>query len=167
MVPVVPEDNVLLTLPFGGAVLKSLGAQPEEVNAILESKRKDVLSGRGLAETEQEAALLQLGIMPSEGEKERKGKEAAMDIEIAGNASKETDDPSSDDGEEVKGYVEAARIEEIKEKSPMVAKVIEANILAADTKEEATVSLDGMGEVAVAIEAMAGDIAPDKDDRDD
>lgn len=31
MVPILPEENLLLTLPFGGAVLKSLGAPAEEV----------------------------------------------------------------------------------------------------------------------------------------
>jgi hypothetical protein len=31
MVPILPEENLLLTLPFGGAVLKSLGASVEEV----------------------------------------------------------------------------------------------------------------------------------------
>lgn len=31
LVPFLPEDSVLLTLPFGGAVLKSLGAPVEEV----------------------------------------------------------------------------------------------------------------------------------------
>ena len=44
MVPILPEDNLLLTLPFGGAVLKALGSPPEEVNAILETKRKEVLT---------------------------------------------------------------------------------------------------------------------------
>ena len=44
MVPILPEDNLLLTLPFGGAVLKALGAPPEEVNAILEAKRKEAES---------------------------------------------------------------------------------------------------------------------------
>lgn len=32
MVPILPQDNILLTLPFGGAVLKSLGAPAEEVS---------------------------------------------------------------------------------------------------------------------------------------
>lgn len=63
MVPVVPEDNILLTLPFGGAVLRCLGAEPEEVNAIVELKRKEVLSGKGIAEEEQELILAQLGII--------------------------------------------------------------------------------------------------------
>ncbi|EED86759.1 predicted protein, partial [Thalassiosira pseudonana CCMP1335] len=43
MVPILPEDNLLLTLPFGGAVLRSLGAPAEEVNYILAAKRKEVL----------------------------------------------------------------------------------------------------------------------------
>ena len=87
MVPIIPEDNVLLTLPFGGAVLKSLGAQPEEVNAILEAKRKDVLNLRGQGDAE--ATLVELGVNTDE---ER-----------------------------------AERIEELKEKSPMVAEVLEQN----------------------------------------
>ena len=66
MVPILPEDNLLLTLPFGGAVLKALGGTPEEVNAILESKRKEVMSGKSLVETEEDMALVQLGIDPEE-----------------------------------------------------------------------------------------------------
>lgn len=65
MVPILPEDNLLLTLPFGGAVMKSLGVPAEEVNAITEAKRKEVLSGRGLDEDEEEIALLQLGVTRS------------------------------------------------------------------------------------------------------
>lgn len=62
MVPILPEDNVMLTLPFAGAVLKSLGAPPEEVNAMLETKRKELLSSR---KTEQELELMQLGVVPT------------------------------------------------------------------------------------------------------
>ena len=69
MVPIIPEDNVLLTLPFGGAVLKSLGAQPEEVNAILEAKRKDVLNMRGQGDAE--ATLVELGVNTDEERAER------------------------------------------------------------------------------------------------
>uniref|UniRef100_A0A7S1FUH2 RCK N-terminal domain-containing protein n=1 Tax=Corethron hystrix TaxID=216773 RepID=A0A7S1FUH2_9STRA len=46
MVPVLPEDSLLLTLPFGGAVLSSLGAPVEEVKAILETKRKEIIELR-------------------------------------------------------------------------------------------------------------------------
>jgi CPA2 family monovalent cation:H+ antiporter-2 len=63
MVPVVPEDNLILTLPFGGAVLRSLGAAQEEVNAIIEGKRKQILLGRGLEEDDQNMILAQLGIV--------------------------------------------------------------------------------------------------------
>ena len=39
LVPILPEDSLLLNLPFGGAVLKALGSPPEEVGAILEEVR--------------------------------------------------------------------------------------------------------------------------------
>ena len=44
MVPIGVEDNMLMMLPFGGAVLKCLGAEEEEVGAILEGMRREVLS---------------------------------------------------------------------------------------------------------------------------
>eukprot|EP00980_Cylindrotheca_fusiformis_P014287 scaffold3791_cov137-Cylindrotheca_fusiformis.AAC.14 len=69
MVPILPEDNVLLTLPFGGAVLKALGGSPEEVNAILETKRKEVMSGKV---TEEDMALVQLGFEKQEKKQEKK-----------------------------------------------------------------------------------------------
>lgn len=40
MSPVFQQDSVLLTLPFGGAVLKSLGMSQPEVDAILEDFRR-------------------------------------------------------------------------------------------------------------------------------
>jgi monovalent cation:proton antiporter-2 (CPA2) family protein len=42
MVPINPTDSVLLTLPFGGAVLKSLGVSSEEVDGILAAKRNEI-----------------------------------------------------------------------------------------------------------------------------
>jgi monovalent cation:H+ antiporter-2, CPA2 family len=107
MVPILPEDNLLLTLPFGGAVMKALGVPAEEVNAILEGKRKEVLSGQGLQENEEEAALLQLGI-------ESKPKNG-------------TDFSDSADGRDEARLIEAAaeRVDATKAKSPFVAQVIE------------------------------------------
>jgi len=61
MVPVLPEDNLLLTLPFAGAVLKSLGAPTEEVTAILENTRKQILTSVGFDAVENELELAQLG----------------------------------------------------------------------------------------------------------
>jgi monovalent cation:proton antiporter-2 (CPA2) family protein len=110
MVPILPEDNLLLTLPFGGAVLKALGGSPEEVNAILESKRKEVMSGISLVESEEDMALVQLGIDP-EVRKEKKKKEASTD--------------EAEEGDAPAGKSDAAnRINQFKDSSPFVAEVI-------------------------------------------
>ena len=70
MVPILPEDNLLLTLPFAGAVLRSLGAPAEEVNYILAEKRREVLSGKELEKFEEETVLAQLGVEKPEEEEE-------------------------------------------------------------------------------------------------
>ena len=62
MVPIFPEDNLLLTLPFGGAVLRSLGFPAEEVNYILAEKRREVLRGKELERFEEESVMAQLGV---------------------------------------------------------------------------------------------------------
>lgn len=128
MVPILPEDNVLLTLPFGGAVLKALGGQPEEVNAILETKRKEVMSGKSLEVTEEDMALVQLGIEPEKKPKppkeEVEKKQATTVIEVT---SKEEEEPEKSESEEFHTAVKSAaaeRVEETKKKSPFVAEVI-------------------------------------------
>ena len=69
MVPVLPQDSALLSLPFGGAVLKSLGTPEEEVNAIMEAKRKEVLSSIGLKEAADLEEDVQSGaVVESDGE---------------------------------------------------------------------------------------------------
>jgi voltage-gated potassium channel Kch len=90
MVPILPEDNVLLTLPFGGAVLRSLGAPAEEVNYILAAKRKEVLSGKELEKYEEEAVMAQLGMeKPEEKEEEDDSEEEEkMDAESDAVAKK-------------------------------------------------------------------------------
>jgi voltage-gated potassium channel Kch len=118
MVPILPEDNLLLTLPFAGAVLKALGSPAEEVNAILEAKRKEVLSGRALQQDEEEMALLQLGIEPEEEKKS----EQKINVQLVRSG------PDDDDDEDFFEYVVEAAAErraETKEKSPFVAQVIE------------------------------------------
>ena len=42
LVPIDPNDSIILSLPFGGEVLKSLGASPTEVEGILERTRKEI-----------------------------------------------------------------------------------------------------------------------------
>lgn len=105
MVPILPEDNLLLTLPFGGAVMKALGVPTEEVNAILESKRKEVLSLRGLDRNEEEVELLQLGIKTASTSSSDSELDVATEAEITEAAAK--------------------RRKEAEAKSPFVAQVIE------------------------------------------
>jgi CPA2 family monovalent cation:H+ antiporter-2 len=106
MVPILPEHNLLLTLPFGSAVMKSLGVPVEEVNAITEQKRKEVLSGGGLEKDEEEIALLQLGVT-------RSVPKGATVVETV--ASVDNDGKKS----------AAERASAAREKSPFVSQVIE------------------------------------------
>lgn len=126
MVPILPEDNLLLTLPFGGAVLKALGSPAEEVNAILEVKRKEVLSGKGLEQDEETMALAQLGIDVSEKKKEQQKAEQQplIDVEVANIESK--DDAQEQEEDNFESTVAAAHemFDEAKETSPFVASVI-------------------------------------------
>ena len=62
MVPVLPEDTIMMTLPFGAAVMRSLGVPAEEVTVIIETKKREVLMERNLQEFGEEAMLTQLGI---------------------------------------------------------------------------------------------------------
>lgn len=131
MVPILPEDNILLTLPFGGAVLRSLGAPPEEVNYILAEKRRELLSGKELEKYEEEAVLAQLGVEKPEEEGED------------GEASDDEDEPkpvgenSESVGSEVKAASSETASSEVEspaavkpkeEMKPLLKKVVEANV---------------------------------------
>jgi len=145
MVPVVPEDSVLLTLPFGGAVLRSLGSPEEEVNAILEAKRKEILSGRGLKEEEQRTVLMQLGIItgdPSIDILDVDDDDASVDsshdpsLEFSSNMQEhgDTEDENTEDGLTFEEVAAIEAVQEMREKNPMVAEAIEtaAGIVDAD-----------------------------------
>jgi CPA2 family monovalent cation:H+ antiporter-2 len=108
MVPILPDDNLLMTLPFASAVMKSLGVPVEEVNAITEAKRKEVMSGRGLETDEEEIALLQLGITRS-----------ATIVETTASEYREDGNDSS------RQKSAAERADAARQKSPFVAQVIE------------------------------------------
>lgn len=47
MVPTLPEDSIIVSLPFGGAVLRSLGCTADEVNSLLEDTRKKFVMEKG------------------------------------------------------------------------------------------------------------------------
>jgi len=101
MVPVVPEDNVLLTLPFGGAVLRSLGAANEEVNAILEKKRKQLLDGRGLQGDDRKLLLAQLGILSDEISSEEKKINSPMVTDFIEAIPEESENENIDENDAV------------------------------------------------------------------
>ena len=118
MVPILPMDNILLTLPFGSAVMKSIGVPPEEVNAIIDSKRKEIINSRGSKREEEELELLQLGIS-SETLKDTSGFTDSIDDD--------TLDEEERYDEQYEMTTEAAweRRKAIEGKSPFVARVIQ------------------------------------------
>uniref|UniRef100_A0A7S2XSK7 RCK N-terminal domain-containing protein n=1 Tax=Attheya septentrionalis TaxID=420275 RepID=A0A7S2XSK7_9STRA len=126
MVPIMPEDNVLMTLPFGGAVLKSLGAEPSEVNAILEAKRKEVLQGRGLAVNEEETVLTQLGIITEETRQAKLATEAegVIEVQVSSDAQEDKYEKEHDN----LSTAAAAALAKAQEKNPMVAQAISSNV---------------------------------------
>jgi hypothetical protein len=135
----VPEDSVLLTLPFGGAVLRSLGSAEEEVNAILEAKRKEILSGRGLKEDEQRTVLMQLGIItgnPSLVETDNYD-DTVNTVDVSTSYAvlgQEEDTKNFEENLSPEEIAAMAAAEEMREKNPMVAEAIEtvAGIVDAD-----------------------------------
>lgn len=48
MCPMLPEDSLILTLPFGGAVLESLGVNHAEVDSIVDEFGKDYMDHEGV-----------------------------------------------------------------------------------------------------------------------
>ena len=159
MVPILPEDNLLLTLPFAGAVLRSLGAPAEEVNYILAEKRKEVLSGKELERYEEEAVMAQLG-MGVIGDEE--GKEADVpkkkeEIDAAANkeiivAKLEEGSPKKKVEEEKEKGSPDAKAKEAEKLKPMLQKIVEANYTPEHMKKAA--------------EKKAGEVEPKADVED-
>jgi len=124
---------LLLTLPFGGAVLRSLGAPAEEVNAILAEKRREVLSGKELEKFEEETVLAQLGVANPDDEKdeeeEEKDETTSEKIEAEGTS---IDIENEDEEAEVEDcVVVSVKSEEGGEAEPsksLVQQVVEANV---------------------------------------
>lgn len=117
MVPILPEDNLLLTLPFGGAVLRSLGYPAEEVNYILAEKRRELLSGKELERFEEESVLTQLGMEIPEDEDETDESDSEIDDETSDTSKVDLPEP------------------EVVMK-PLLKQVVEANMAPAPKKRE-------------------------------
>lgn len=144
MVPILPEDNLLLTLPFGGAVLRSLGAPAEEVNYILAAKRKEVLSGKELEKYEEEAVMAQLGVEKqskvSDDDEEEENVDASESIkggeveqsDKAAKKEKLTAEMADTDSSSETAAADAKKEKDVKAKEagalkPLVMQVVEAN----------------------------------------
>ena len=122
MVPILPEDNMLLTLPFGATVLKGLNVPTEEVNAIVEKSRKELLLRRGPDREEEELALTQLGIAPKPQSNATETLSTSEIVESSGIGGNPLDDEDERAAAAVEAAAEARKAAE--EKSPFVAKVI-------------------------------------------
>mmetsp|Transcript_27341 Transcript_27341/g.57028 ORF Transcript_27341/g.57028 Transcript_27341/m.57028 type:complete len:928 (+) Transcript_27341:177-2960(+) len=144
MVPILPEDNLLLTLPFGGAVLRSLGAPPEEVNSILAEKRKELLSGKELEKFEEETVLAQLGVeKPEEKPEENDFTSEKIEAESTLDTMEEST-LDTDTKEQATAVVEKEDTEELK---PLVAAVVEANSSPKPKKKEVEVEDEEVVEI--------------------
>lgn len=149
MVPILPEDNLLLTLPFGGAVLRSLGAPAEEVNYILAEKRREVLSGKELEKFEEETVLAQLGV-----EKPAK-KDDEIDSEEDGDAPKADSEGSNEKELPVAEKTADVHVEDVKspeakivdakkdgEMKPLLKQIVEANTKKSSAEKDGEVEAD-------------------------
>lgn len=119
MVPILPEDNLLLTLPFGGAVLRSLGAPAEEVNYILAEKRTELLSGKELKKFEEETVLAQLGVERKKDADEVDEDKDEEDCDVTMVESSETAEPALAECEPEKKLEEP-------EMTPLLKQVVDA-----------------------------------------
>ena len=127
MVPILPEDNLLLTLPFGGAVLRSLGAPAEEVNYILAEKRREVLSGQELSKFEEETVLAQLGV-EEEDKKEEKTEVATVPDDDSGSTSEVDVEASLLDTEKEEEDCLVIPKKPVEDEKSLVQKVVDANL---------------------------------------
>ena len=154
MVPILPEDNLLLTLPFGGAVLRSLGAPAEEVNYILAEKRREVLSGKELEKFEEETVLAQLGVeKPEEDDEEEPSDEDDEPYEIVVETTAGAEDSAATEAAATDAEAPAEEIKETPkakepEMKPLVKQVVAAN-LSSDTKKKAEEESELEQELAV------------------
>ena len=75
MVPTLPTDSRLLSLPFGGAVLRALDYKREDVDGLIEESRRKALgifdgASDNLVREEQATLLEQLGLSDREVKEE-------------------------------------------------------------------------------------------------
>jgi len=67
MVPVLPEDSMLVSLPFGAAVLRSLGISEDEVDGIIGQIRGEIVEEKGIDGMDDETLNEALGLQRDPG----------------------------------------------------------------------------------------------------
>lgn len=70
MAPVLPEDAVLLTLPFGGAVLQKIGVSKPEIDAILSDFRRLYIDEKELKDDSFDFLTSFCAVLPSNNPEE-------------------------------------------------------------------------------------------------
>ena len=81
MCPVLPDDSVVLTLPFGGAVLQTLGIKKAEADSIIEEFKEQYLSKDNLNEAVSFLETLEVRLPDSIPEEEEVEEEVTNIIE--------------------------------------------------------------------------------------
>ena len=66
--PSLPEDSILLTLPFGGAVLQKVGVSKPEIDALLEEMKSEYMMDYSLDENTDFLEQLYIRLPASDGE---------------------------------------------------------------------------------------------------
>lgn len=66
--PSLPEDSILLTLPFGGAVLQKVGVSKPEIDALLEDMKSEYMMEYSLDENTDFLEQLYIRLPANDGE---------------------------------------------------------------------------------------------------
>jgi len=127
MVPVVPEDSILLSLPFGGAVLRSLGAEREEVKAILEQTRKEILSTKSLGGYEEKDIVLEQLVVKTSDDSAKKEQKAGSKDETSKSATNDTEEEKKPTMVE---QVIKTMTEDVEERKEEIAKANDSDVTA-------------------------------------
>jgi len=131
MVPVVPEDSILLSLPFGGAVLRSLGAEREEVKAILEQTRKEILSTKSLGGYEEKDIVLEQLVVKTSDDSAKKEQKAGSKDETSKSATNDTEEEKKPTMVE---QVIKTMTEDVEERKEEIAKANDSDVTAEELK---------------------------------
>ena len=103
--PSLPEDSILLTLPFGGAVLQKVGVSKPEIDALLEDMKSEYMMEYSLDENTDFLEQLYLRLPANDGEdgidEDEDGAEEYDDAQDAEGGPEYEQLPSNEDSMDV------------------------------------------------------------------